>query len=194
MKKSFTKLLVSCAAVMTVAAAMAVSANAATYADGVIKTDKAVPAEAGKQATIIVYKDTKADVKAEDIVYINQDTTEAITALLGTGIPVAADKIVEGQGYVIKMGGEGVAADAIVTDTFGEVAVKYGDVDGDEKVNTADAVAIVDHSLKKVVIESDTAQYKAADVDASGVVNTADAVMVVDYALKKITAFPAESK
>lgn len=189
MKKSLTKFIVSCTAVTAVAAAMAMTASAANVqvaADKMSITNaNAVPAEAGKQATILVQKKTDSALTEGDIYYIDQ--AEASAANWGT---IKFASALEDATYTLKMGGEGVAT--IVSEDFtvgGTTAdVMVGDVNGDEKILTNDAVAIVDYVLEKTDLND--AQLKAADTNVDGKVLTNDAVNIVDYVLEKIDSLP----
>ena len=62
-----------------------------------------------------------------------------------------------------------------------------GDVTGDNKVNTGDAVAILKYAAE--MISFDETQLKAADVTGDDKVNTGDAVAVLKYAAGIITEF-----
>ena len=76
-----------------------------------------------------------------------------------------------------------------LTTTFGKAAVAYGDVNGDGKINTADAAMTYAYVNKK--IEFSETQLKVADVNGDGKVNAADAAVIYAYVNKKIDAFPA---
>lgn len=60
-----------------------------------------------------------------------------------------------------------------------------GDVNGDGKVNTLDAVKILQYVAKKIVLTSK--QSLVADVNGDGKINTLDAVKILQYVAKKIT-------
>lgn len=70
---------------------------------------------------------------------------------------------------------------------------KYGDVNGDNKVNSTD------HSLlKRYILETVTdlseKGLKAADVNADGKINSSDLVLIKRYILELIDIFPAEEE
>lgn len=66
----------------------------------------------------------------------------------------------------------------------------YGDVTGDGKVNSSDALMILQSSvgLKKLSKNQKT----AADVDGNDKVNSADALLVLNYSVGNIDVFPVE--
>ena len=75
-----------------------------------------------------------------------------------------------------------------VCDNCGENMVLMGDVNGDGKINTRDALLTLRYASKKIT-ESDL-NLAAADVNGDGKVNTRDALLILRYASKKITEFP----
>lgn len=68
--------------------------------------------------------------------------------------------------------------------------IKYGDADGNEKVNSSDALAVLLHSIEKETLTGD--RLKAADVNADGNVNSSDALDILFYSVGKIDRFSAE--
>ena len=67
-----------------------------------------------------------------------------------------------------------------------EVKIK-GDIDGDGKINSSDALQILKHSVGSELLTEEN--FKCADVDSDGVVNSSDALLVLQYAVGKITEF-----
>ena len=67
------------------------------------------------------------------------------------------------------------------------VHVMLGDVNADEKVNTADAVMVLKDSAGMITL--DEKQQNAADVNRDSKVNTADAVQILKFAAGMITEF-----
>lgn len=187
MKKSLTKLIVSCTAVTAVAAAMAISASAATnYDSGATQftNTNAVPAEAGKQATILVQAKTDSALTEGDIYYIDQEEASAAATKWAT-IKFAA--ALDDGDYVIKMGGEGVATIATEDVHVGTpVGPTYtlGDVDNNGDIDTVDALAVVNHFLEKVIL-TDEGALAAAEITGDGDIDTLDALEIVNYFLEK---------
>lgn len=66
----------------------------------------------------------------------------------------------------------------------------YGDVNGDQKVNSSDALAVLKGSTG--IIKLSSAQKTAADVNGDGNVNSSDALMILKYAVGSIDTFPVE--
>lgn len=71
-----------------------------------------------------------------------------------------------------------------------EVSVKYGDVNGDSKINAADAAITYAIANGKRTATAD--QTAAADVSGDGRINAADAALIYAYANGKRTSFPVK--
>lgn len=69
--------------------------------------------------------------------------------------------------------------------------VLYGDVDGNEFIEAADALEILKAVVKLTTLTE--TQTKAADVDGNEVVEAADALCVLQYVVKLINKFPVEA-
>ena len=65
--------------------------------------------------------------------------------------------------------------------------VLTGDLNGDGKVNTADAVIVLKYAAEMITL--DDTQLLAGDTNHDGKVNTADAVLILKYAAEMITEF-----
>ncbi|MBO5420542.1 MAG: dockerin type I repeat-containing protein [Clostridia bacterium] len=68
--------------------------------------------------------------------------------------------------------------------------VMYGDVTSDGKINSSDALAILQHSVGLSQISDEN--IAAADVSADMKLNSSDALLILQYAVGIITSFPAE--
>lgn len=188
MKKSLTKILASCAVVASLTAVMAVSASAATTYDkdtATITTDLVSATDAGKQATVLVYKADSVDAEAtaETIKFIDQQENAA-------GLWATIKATLDDGKYVIKMGGEnkedGTAVE-VVSDTFtvgaaaGETVLK-GDVNGKDGVTAADSLITlrytVNNDAAKAVINTPKQEF-IADVNDKDGVTAADALIIL---------------
>lgn len=68
--------------------------------------------------------------------------------------------------------------------------VVYGDVNSDTKINSSDALLVLQHSVQSIRLEGD--QFTAADVNADEKINAGDALSILQYAVGTINKFPAE--
>ena len=78
-----------------------------------------------------------------------------------------------------------------ITAQFSIVAVKYGDVNLDGKVNAIDATLVRRYSYKQITFND--YQMKAANVSGDTRVNAIDATLILRYAYKQINSFPVEA-
>lgn len=80
----------------------------------------------------------------------------------------------------------------VFTFSFGAFAgfTAYGDVTGDMKVNSSDALYVL---MASVGLKSlDVAENRSADVDGNGTVNSTDALIILNFNVGKISGFPVE--
>ena len=68
-----------------------------------------------------------------------------------------------------------------------QLDITIGDVNGDGKINTADAVVVLKYAAGMISLDNN--QLVAGDTNHDGKVNTADAVLILKYAAGMITAF-----
>lgn len=69
-------------------------------------------------------------------------------------------------------------------------AFKYGDVTGDGKINSSDALSVLKHSTGLSTLQGD--YKKAADVSGDGKINSSDALLILNYSVGYIKIFPVE--
>ncbi len=69
---------------------------------------------------------------------------------------------------------------------------KYGDVNSDSKINSTDALSVLQHAVQKKLIEGENLFW--ADVNADTKVNTTDALEILKFSVGKIVKFKAESQ
>ncbi len=180
MKRSMKKFMATCAAVTAIAAVSSVSAMAADYTAENNSVKFTVPtADADTQMTVLVVpKD--AEVTDENIYYIDQDATLADTALL------KGDSLADGT-YVVKVGyyKDGVFTISPEEFTVGEikedgVEILVGNVDGNTRITTADATAVLKHTAGAELLEG-TNFTAAALCDGNKRISTADATNILKY-------------
>jgi hypothetical protein len=198
MKKSLTKLIVSGAAVMTVAAAMAVSASAATtydIADGAETgtiTNGLTPAVAsGAQATILVQDKAKSATEEGAILFIDQQAYDGTTNPWAT---ITVKALADGT-YTVKVGGEGVTAaseDFTVGTTASGETVLLGDVVGnDGAVTNTDATVILRYTVKNaaaLAIINTPKQEFIADINSDKSINNTDATIALRASVNQAAA------
>lgn len=105
----------------------------------------------------------------------------------------------DGDTIMVKIGGTDVATPDAESYTLGAGGdqpgpgpeVMYGDSNGDNKVNPADAALVMKYARGKMT-ESDKIDLEAADVNGDTKVNPADAALIMQHARGKINTFPVE--
>ena len=99
---------------------------------------------------------------------------------------IPCEKYIEG-GEIIPPTGGGDEPPAGGDDPV--LTVLYGDVDGNDKIDSTDARLVLQYAVGK--IGADDIDLTAADVDGSGKVDSTDARLILQYAVGKIQAFAA---
>ena len=75
-----------------------------------------------------------------------------------------------------------------LTDAEEKLAIQYGDINGDKKMDAADALMALQHSVQLIKLEGDS--FTAADVDQDGKVDATDALYILQYSVKLIPSLP----
>lgn len=194
MRKSLKKIALGCAATMALSVVMSASAFAADITSAVTfdkdagtvtvdTTNADVAALTEGQYTILIFESTadETNLTADDIMYINQDAKSGIaTTFAGMGMK---NGLQDNKTYVLKMGGENVAASGILRAEFtienGKV-IMLGDPTGNGIINSEDAIAILKHSAEIELLTGDA--FTAADVVKNNIVNSEDAIAVLKHA------------
>lgn len=71
-----------------------------------------------------------------------------------------------------------------------EPEIAYGDPNEDGKIDAADALLALQHSVQLITLEGKS--FTAADVDNNGVVDASDALYILQKSVRLISSFPAE--
>lgn len=183
--KKFTKLLLSCAAVAALTAAVATSAMAeaveikggeitGTYDNGTLTITAPAGMDAGTQATLLMYEGTTT-VAAESVVAIDQAADAAFTKTGVKGAPTAEDETV----YTIALGYYKNGTFTVAKGTLFGSSVLIGDVTLDGKITLGDATEVVNHYLEEIVLTGDA--LVAADTTGDNKVTLGDATCIVNY-------------
>ena len=62
-----------------------------------------------------------------------------------------------------------------------------GDPTSDEKINSSDALAVLQHSVGQITLTGDN--FKAGDVTKDSIINSSDALMILQYSVGLIDKF-----
>lgn len=184
--KKFTKLFLSCTAVAALTAAVATSAMAAektltakySVAEGASVGTVTITCASEDEAKTLLILKPEADltnITKDDILQIDQ-AAEIVTATVPVLDATEADVEANKGTYTVLMGG---TSGDIYKGTFkiGGSDVEIGNVNGDEAIDPADAVLVVQHFGGVITLEGD--QYIAANANGDEAVDPADAVCIV---------------
>ena len=193
------KLFLTCAAVVGISAVFAANAFAAdpTVNDAGFDKEKgtySVAADLSNQTgqmTILIIPESiytsNAEIKDTDIYYIDQ-TAAGAGIFQNVGI-LGGTNLKEGTSYIVKIGGENIAESGIIVEKFTvsksgtKITRLYGDVNGDELVDTDDAIEIICYEIGLDSAFDDGASWRetAGDVNMDEFVDTDDAIEIICY-------------
>ena len=183
MKKVFLALAVT--AVSVAAMSMVAFADPSLAVDKTTATVSGV--EKGDYVSLLIVKSNKAlaEVKDEDILYVDQATAGEDGTASFTFPEITGDSA---KGAVVYSGYSSMTAEAAPLsknyqaggeDPEPPVTVIYGDVNGDGKVNELDEIVLARYNAEWDGYE--TINEKNADVNADGKVNELDEIVLARY-------------
>ncbi len=183
MKKVFLTLAVT--AVSVAAMSMVAFADPSLAVDKTTATVSGV--EKGDYVSLLIVKSNKAlaEVKDEDILYVDQATAGEDGTASFTFPEITGDSA---KGAVVYSGYSSMTAEAAPLsknyqaggeDPEPPVTVIYGDVNGDGKVNELDEIVLARYNAEWDGYE--TINEKNADVNADGKVNELDEIVLARY-------------
>lgn len=196
MKKVFLTLAVT--AVSVAAMSMVAFADPSLAVDKTTATVSGV--EKGDYVSLLIVKSNKAlaEVKDEDILYVDQATAGEDGTASFTFPEITGDNA---KGAVVYSGYSSMTAEATPLsknyqaggeDPEPPVTVVYGDVDGNGKITLNDAIQTLKIANEEIVPTDN--QKKVADVDGNGSVTLNDAIQILKKANEEIDKFPVETK
>lgn len=137
----------------------------------------------GEYSLVLLLAGDSAVPTEGNIQYIDQTSVEAgkVTFTLK---PKA---LTEGT-YNIYISTTDKALKKVASFKYGEKPdVVLGDVDGDGKIKTTDALLVLQHVSETITLEGN--EFVAADVDKDGVIKTTDALLILQYVAENISSF-----
>lgn len=147
-------------------------------------------AQAGKEYLVLATDKevTPATLKAEDIVYINQETAGENGSV---GFTIIPSKLASKTYYVyMSSNADSGSGSLTVLEQVGAYegegpAYTPGDVNSDGEIDVRDALMVVNHAVGKITLTAEN--FSAADVNGDKEVDVRDALKIVNYAVGKIT-------
>ncbi len=137
----------------------------------------------GAYSLVLLLEGDKAVPTESNIQYIDQTSIKG-GAVTFTLKPKA---LTEGT-YNVYISTTDKALKKVASFKYGEKPdVVLGDVDGDGKIKTTDALLVLQHVSETITLEGN--EFVAADVDKDGVIKTTDALLILQYVAENISSF-----
>lgn len=142
------------------------------------------PAGAGGEQTLVLLLAGESRVPtAENLQYIDQQASNG-----SISFTLKPKELTAGTSYSVYLSTTSKAVTKVASFQYGEKpAYTLGDVNGDEIINSADAILVLRYAVELGDL-TDT-QKLAANVNKDAVINSADAILILRYAVGKITSF-----
>ena len=137
----------------------------------------------GAYSLVLLLEGDKAVPTESNIQYIDQTSIKG-GAVTFTLKPKA---LTEGT-YNIYISTTDKALEKVASFKYGtKPPYMLGDVNGDGKIKTTDALLVLQHVSETITLEGN--EFVAADVDKDGVIKTTDALLILQYVAENISSF-----
>lgn len=137
----------------------------------------------GEYSLVLLLAGDSAVPTEGNIQYIDQTSVEAGKV----AFTLRPKALTEGT-YNVYISTTDKALKKVASFKYGEKPdVVLGDVDGDGKIKTTDALLVLQHVSETITLEGN--EFVAADVDKDGVIKTTDALLILQYVAENISSF-----
>lgn len=137
----------------------------------------------GEYSLVLLLAGDSAVPTEGNIQYIDQTSVEAGKV----AFTLKPKALTEGT-YNVYISTTDKALKKVASFKYGEKPdVVLGDVDGDGKIKTTDALLVLQHVSETITLEGN--EFVAADVDKDGVIKTTDALLILQYVAENISSF-----
>lgn len=137
----------------------------------------------GAYSLVLLLDDNSGVPTSGNIQYIDQ-----VTVTDGEAKFTLKPKALKEGTYNIYISTTDKALKKVASFKYGEKPdVVLGDVDGDGKIKTTDALLVLQHVSETITLEGN--EFVAADVDKDGVIKTTDALLILQYVAENISSF-----
>lgn len=142
------------------------------------------PAGAGGEQTLVLLLAGESSVPtAENLQYIDQQASDG-----SISFTLKPKELTAGMSYSVYLSTTSKAVTRVASFQYGEKpAYTLGDVNNDGKINSTDALLVLQYAVNTVSLDS--AQQMAADVNRDGKINSTDALLILQYAVNIIKTF-----
>lgn len=133
------------------------------------------------QTLVYLLEGTETLPTEDNLQYIDQSGS-------GTTLTLKPKALEAGKTYRVYVSTAGSTPAEAGSFSYGvKPSYKLGDVNNDGKINSSDALLILQSAVGKITLS--TTQALSADVNKDGKINSSDALKVLQYAVGKITSF-----
>ena len=137
----------------------------------------------GAYSLVLLLDDNSGVPTSGNIQYIDQ-----VTVTDGAAKFTLKPKALKEGTYYIFVSTTDEALKVVATFKYGtRPDVVLGDVDGDEKIKTTDALLVLQHVSETITLKGN--EFVAADVDKDGAIKTTDALLILQYVAENIDSF-----
>ena len=159
------------------------AADGGFYANASAFTLSCPAGTSGEQTLVLLLAGDSRVPTADNLQYIDQQAGEG-----SISFTLKPKELTAGTSYSVYLSTTSKAVTKVASFQYGEKpAYTLGDVNNDGKINSTDALLVLQYAVNTVSLDS--AQQMAADVNRDGKINSTDALLILQYAVNIIKTF-----
>lgn len=159
------------------------TADGSFYANASAFTLSCPAGTSGEQTLVLLLAGDSRVPTAENLQYIDQQASDG-----SISFTLKPKELTAGTSYSVYLSTTSKAVIKVASFQYGEKpAYTLGDVNNDGKINSTDALLVLQYAVNTVSLDS--AQQMAADVNRDGKINSTDALLILQYAVNIIKTF-----
>lgn len=159
------------------------AADGGFYANASTFTLSCPAGTSGEQTLVLLLAGESSVPTADNLQYIDQQASDG-----SISFTLKPKELTAGTSYSVYLSTTSKAVTKVASFQYGEKpAYTLGDVNNDGKINSTDALLVLQYAVNTVSLDS--AQQMAADVNRDGKINSTDALLILQYAVNIIKTF-----
>lgn len=159
------------------------AADGGFYANASAFTLSCPAGTSGEQTLVLLLVGDSRVPTADNLQYIDQQASDG-----SISFTLKPKELTAGTSYSVYLSTTSKAVTKVASFQYGEKpAYTLGDVNNDGKINSTDALLVLQYAVNTVSLDS--AQQMAADVNRDGKINSTDALLILQYAVNIIKTF-----
>ena len=159
------------------------AADGGFYANASAFTLSCPAGTSGEQTLVLLLAGESSVPTADNLQYIDQQASDG-----SIRFTLKPKELTAGTSYSVYLSTTSKAVTKVASFQYGEKpAYTLGDVNNDGKINSTDALLVLQYAVNTVSLDS--AQQMAADVNRDGKINSTDALLILQYAVNIIKTF-----